>query len=76
MRKQQVRDRLPFHLPPGTDIAHKTGSIGGVRNDAGILFVERGPVLVCAFTRDLAVDLDGTTAIAEIGRLVHEAFAP
>jgi beta-lactamase class A len=76
MRKQQVRDRLPFHLPPGTDIANKTGSIGGVRNDAGILFVERGPVLVCALTRDLTVDLDGTTAIAEIGRLVHEAFAP
>jgi beta-lactamase class A len=76
MRKQQVRDRLPFHLPPGSDIANKTGSIGGVRNDAGILFVERGPVLVCAFTRDLKVDLDGTTAIAEIGRLVYEAFAP
>ena len=60
MRRQQVRDRLPFHLPPGTDIAHKTGSIAGVRNDAGILFVRRGPVLVCAFTRDLKVDLDGT----------------
>ncbi|MDR7420120.1 MAG: serine hydrolase [Armatimonadota bacterium] len=75
MRKQQVRDRLPFYLPPGIDIAHKTGSIAGVRNDAGILFVDRGPVLVCAFARDLKVDLDGTTAIAEIGRMVHEAFA-
>jgi beta-lactamase class A len=75
LRKQQVRDRLPFYLPPGADIAHKTGSIGGVRNDAGILFVERGPVLVCAFARDLKVDLDGTAAIAAIGRLVYETFA-
>jgi len=74
LRRQQIRDRLPFHLPPGTDLAHKTGSIAGVRNDAGILFVPRGPVLVCAFTRDLEQDLDGTNAIAEVGRLVHVAF--
>src|SRR3990170_368078 len=56
MRKQQIRDRLPLHLPPDTDVAHKTGSIGGVRNDAGIMFVPRGPVLVCAFPRDLKED--------------------
>ncbi len=75
MRRQQIRDRLPFHLPPETDLAHKTGSIAGVRNDAGILFVPRGPVLACAFTRDLKEDLAGTAAIAEVGRLVHAAFA-
>ncbi len=75
MRRQQVRDRLPLHLPPGAEIAHKTGSIAGVRNDAGILFVQRGPVLVCAFARDLAEDQAGAAAIAEVGRLVHAAFA-
>ena len=74
LRRQQIRDRLPFHLPPDTDLAHKTGSLAGVRNDAGILFLPRGPVLVCAFTRDLRQDLDGTNAIAEVGRLVHSAF--
>lgn len=75
MRRQQVRDRLPFHLPPSAEIAHKTGSIGGVRNDVGILFVERGPVLVAAFTRDLKDDVAGSAAIAEIGRLLYGAFA-
>lgn len=75
MGRQQVRDRLPLHLPPGTEIAHKTGSIAGVRNDAGILFVPRGPVLVCAFARDLADDQAGAGAVAEVGRLVHAAFA-
>lgn len=74
MRRQQIRDRLPFHLPPGTEMAHKTGSITGVRNDAGILFLPRGPVLVCAFTRDLKEDQAGTAAIAEVGRLVYEAY--
>lgn len=75
LRRQQIRDRLPLHLPPDAEIAHKTGSIAGVRNDAGILFVPDGPVLVCAFTRDLAEDAAGTTAVAEVGRLVFEAFA-
>ncbi len=74
MRRQQIRDRLPFRLPPGTEMAHKTGSIAGVRNDAGILFLPHGPVLVCAFTRDLKEDQAGTAAIAEVGRLVYEAY--
>jgi beta-lactamase class A len=72
--RQQIRDRLPLHLPPGTEIAHKTGSIAGVRNDAGVIFVPRGPVLVCAFTRDLDDDLAGARTIAEVGRLVHATF--
>ena len=75
MRRQQIRDRLPFHLPLDTEMAHKTGSIAGVRNDAGILFLPRGPVLVCAFTRDLKEDLTGTAAIAEVGRLVYAAHS-
>lgn len=74
MGRQQVRDRLPLHLPPGAQIAHKTGSIAGVRNDAGILLVPRGPVLVCVFTRDLADDQAGAGAVAEVGRMVHAAF--
>jgi beta-lactamase class A len=74
MRRQQVRDRLPLHLPPAAEIAHKTGSIPGVRNDAGILFTPAGPVLIATFTRDLTDDAAGSAAIAEIGRLLYGAF--
>lgn len=43
--KQQLNDRLPRFLPPGTRVAHKTGTLGGHRNDAGIIYVndETGP---------------------------------
>ena len=37
--KQQLNDRLPRFLPPGTPIAHKTGTFSGVRNDSGIITV-------------------------------------
>jgi len=52
---QQLNDRMPRFLPPGTAVAHKTGSLGGpwlVRNDAGLLDLEaRGTVALACFTR-------------------------
>jgi beta-lactamase class A len=75
MRRQQVRDRLPLLLPPGVDLAHKTGSLTRVSNDAGVLFTPSGPCIVSVFTRDLADDLKGRLAIAEIGRAVYDVYA-
>lgn len=37
--KQTLNDRLPRFLPPGTKVAHKTGTLSGFRNDAGIVYV-------------------------------------
>jgi beta-lactamase class A len=75
MRRQQVRDRLPLLMPPGADLAHKTGSLTRVSNDAGVLFTPDGPCVVSVFTRDLADDFKGRLAIAEIGRAVYDAYA-
>ena len=38
--KQTLNDRLPRLLPAGTRVAHKTGTLSGFRNDAGILYVD------------------------------------
>lgn len=75
LRRQQVRDRLPLLLPPGAEIAHKTGSVTRVSNDAGVLFTPTGPCIVSVFTRDLADDLKGRLAIAQVGRAVYDAYA-
>jgi beta-lactamase class A len=37
--KQQFNDRLPRFLPAGTRVAHKTGTLSGVRNDTGVIYV-------------------------------------
>jgi beta-lactamase class A len=51
---QQLNERMPRFLPPGTHLAHKTGSLSGpraVRNDAGLLELgERGTVALAFFT--------------------------
>lgn len=39
MLHQTLNARLPGLLPPGTDVAHKTGTLMGVRNDSGIIYV-------------------------------------
>jgi beta-lactamase class A len=75
MRRQQVRNRLPLFLPPAVEIAHKTGSLSRVSNDAGVLYAPSSVCLVSVFTRDLASDLDGATAIGRVGRTVYDAYA-
>lgn len=75
MRRQQVRNRLPLFLPPVVEIAHKTGSLSRVSNDAGVLYAPSSVCVVSVFTRDLANDLDGATAIGHVGRAVYDAYA-
>jgi beta-lactamase class A len=37
---QKYHSRLPAKLSTGTEIYHKTGTLSGVRNDAGLLYVK------------------------------------
>lgn len=39
MLRQHFNDRLPRFLPPGTRVAHKTGTFEGVRNDSGVIYI-------------------------------------
>ena len=75
MKRQQVRNRLPLLLPPNVTIAHKTGSVTRVSNDAAVLYAPASVCIVSVFTRDLADDLAGATAIARVGRAVYDAYA-
>ena len=85
--KQQLNDRLPRYLPPGTPCAHKTGTLPGIRNDSGIIYAnENSHVAVTVFSRwddEAAADdpiADKETPIAidsafgRIGRLLYDAF--
>jgi D-alanyl-D-alanine carboxypeptidase (penicillin-binding protein 5/6) len=50
---RQCQDkRLSKLLPPGTKVAHKTGSVAAVRTDAGLIEAKSGPIAICVLTRD------------------------
>ena len=74
--KQQLNDRLPRYLPPGTPFAHKTGTLPGIRNDSGILYAsENSHVAVTVFCRwDDAAVADDPIASREQPEAIDQAF--
>ncbi|HLF85003.1 MAG TPA: class A beta-lactamase [Blastocatellia bacterium] len=69
--------RLRGLLPQGTEIAHKTGTIGGSTNDVGIITLpdNAGHVAIAAFVKLSEKEVSARErAIAEIARAVHDFF--
>jgi len=74
---QTGEGRIKGELPPGTPVAHKTGTIAGTYNDTGIITLPDGlgHVALTVFTKDFedeAEDVEGI--IAAIARLVYDFF--
>ena len=69
--------RLKGRLPPGTLVAHKTGTVGGSINDVGVMTLPagRGQVVVTVFIKKSAVPFEQREAvIAEIARSVRDFY--
>ena len=63
-------------LDPGIEVAHKYGSSGRIKGDAGILFLPDGPLVIAAFALAATDQADGAGAIARVSRLAVEALSP
>ncbi len=73
--RQKFGDIIPARLPKGTVTAHKTGSLRGVRNDAGIVYAPNGPYAVAIFSRGMPDETLGARQLAEISLVVYGEFA-
>jgi beta-lactamase class A len=76
-RCQTGKSRIKGLLPPGTDVAHKTGSLGGVANDIGFIALpgDAGHVAISVFTKgSVRPEEVSERAIAEISRTVYDYF--
>ena len=76
-RCQTGQTRLKGILPEGTEVAHKTGSIGGTTNDVGIVSLpdNTGHVAIAVFVKASDKPVPSRErAIAEIARTVHDFF--
>ena len=69
LKRQTLNDAIPAGLPPGTVVAHKTGSITKIHHDAGIVYGKRPYVLVVLVG---GIDDEKVSArlIADITRIV------
>ncbi|CAA9551851.1 MAG: hypothetical protein AVDCRST_MAG88-837, partial [uncultured Thermomicrobiales bacterium] len=74
MKRQKYNTIIPLHLPGDTEVAHKTGSIRGVRNDAGIVYAPHGPYLISLFSKRLGDQVAGAAGLAEVSKAIWEGF--
>ena len=86
--QQQFNVRLSRFFPSTTKVAHKTGTIGGIRNDSGIIYIDdNNHVILTLFCEwDEAPFwnkpeahhqrvFEVETAMGTIGRLVYDEFS-
>lgn len=69
--------RIPGMLPPGVNVAHKTGTIGGTTNDVGIMTLPDGAghVAIVAFVKDSTRPVEQRErAIAQAARSIYDYF--
>jgi beta-lactamase class A len=77
-RCETGKTRIKGMLPQGTDVAHKTGSMGGVVNDVGIVTLpgKAGHVALSIFTKgSYRPEEVSEKTVAEISRTIYDYFA-
>ena len=76
LKRQQLSTVIPYALPTGTTVAHKTGSYHSVRCDVGIVFSPTGPYSVAIMAKQMTggdrLSVDASLAI--ISKAVYDEF--
>ena len=71
---QEHNDGIPAGLPPGTRVAHKTGSITRISHDAGLIFApDTSSYVLVVLTRGFPKNSQAEKVIAAISRAVWRA---
>jgi beta-lactamase class A len=76
-RCQTGKARIKGMLPQGTDVAHKTGTLGGVADDVGVITLPNGlgHVAISVFTKaSFKPEEASEKAVAEVARTVYDYF--
>jgi beta-lactamase class A len=75
LKRQTFNDGIPAGLPPGMEVAHKTGTITRIHHDAGIVYAKR-PYILVVLTRGFADEKASDLVIAQLSRLTYAATQP
>ncbi|MBX2946621.1 MAG: serine hydrolase [Cyclobacteriaceae bacterium] len=70
---QKFKEIIPAKLPAEVKVAHKTGSITGVRHDSGIIFLPDGRKYVLVLLSKGMTDPEaGVEAMATVSRMIYD----
>lgn len=73
LSRQRLNDRIPKYLPPGIQIAHKTGELDGVKHDTGIVYTNKGDYVIVVMS-DTPRPADAAETTALLSKAVYEYF--
>jgi beta-lactamase class A len=73
LSRQEFNEGIPAGLPEGTQVAHKTGWITGIRHDGGIVYPKHGsPYVLVVLTQGIDDTATADKLIADISRSVYQ----
>lgn len=73
LERQEINGEIPAGLPPGTRVAHKTGSITAVLHDAAIVYpVDGSAYVLVVLTAGIPREDDARQLIQDISRIVYD----
>lgn len=76
LEHQAFNTQIPAGLPPGTRVAHKTGSITATRHDAGLVYPPgKAPYAIAILTRNIADPAVADALTADCSRIIWEWLA-
>lgn len=64
---QKINDRIPKYLPKDVKVAHKTGELEGIRNDAGIVFGKKSDYIF-VFLSNTSNPVNTSDSIAKLSK--------
>lgn len=65
---------IPRLLPDDVKIANKPGALEAVRNDSGVVFLEKRPYIICVMTTYLRREREGEEAISNVSLAAWRMF--
>ena len=72
--RQKSDERIPALLPFGVKVAHKTGSVKGVRNDIGIVYAGDHTYGIALMSKRAESGVEATQLVAKLSKIVYDAF--
>jgi beta-lactamase class A len=74
LKRQKFAERIPALLPFGVQVAHKTGSVKGVRNDVGIVYAGDTTYAIALMSKRAESGVAATELLAKLSKIVYDAF--
>lgn len=73
MKGHQLKSKIPNKLPEGTVVAHKSGEMGGIENDAAIVYTDKGAYILCILTNN-GTSNEQVIAISDISKEIYDKY--